>query len=61
MIGTRLGTGGSSGTAYLKASLERARVFLDIGNLATFLIPRKDIPPLPENVKKHLGFVSDKA
>jgi tryptophan 2,3-dioxygenase len=60
MIGSKLGTGGSSGAAYLKASLERSRVFIDFGNLATFLIPRKDIPPLPEEVKITLGFNADK-
>lgn len=59
MIGTKVGTGGSSGVGYLKASLERGRVFLDFGNLATFLIPRKDLPPLPANIKQKLGFVAD--
>lgn len=56
MIGSRVGTGGSSGYWYLKATLERSKVFGDIANLATFLIPRADLPKLPQQVKINLGF-----
>jgi len=59
MIGTKLGTGGSSGYWYLKATVERGRIFADISNLATYLIPRKDILPLPENIRKQLGFIME--
>ncbi len=56
MIGSRIGTGGSSGYYYLKSTLERSKVFGDIANLATFLIPRNSLPKLPAELKVNLGF-----
>jgi tryptophan 2,3-dioxygenase len=56
MIGTKIGTGGSSGYNYLKATIESHKVFTDFFNLSTFLIPRSTLPELPEDVKKQLGF-----
>jgi tryptophan 2,3-dioxygenase len=60
MIGTKLGTGGSSGYYYLRATIEKGRVFADITNLATYLIPRKDVPALPVEISSSLGFVMEK-
>merc|ERR1711874_381635 len=47
MLGsTQLGTGGSSGYQYLRSTLsERYKVFIDLFNMSTFLIPRNLIPP----------------
>ena len=59
ILGTKIGTGGSSGHEYLKSTTERNRVFLDFFNLATFLIPKNMIPELPANIKKHLDIVYD--
>jgi len=59
-IGTKLGTGGSSGYWYLKSTVERGRVFADIGNLPSYLIPRKDLPEIPIEVRKNFGFAIDK-
>jgi tryptophan 2,3-dioxygenase len=56
MIGTKIGTGGSTGYSYLKATVDRYKVFGDLFNLSTFLIPRSELPQLPEEVKKNLGF-----
>lgn len=56
MIGTKIGTGGSSGYHYLKSTLEKGRIFSDLSNLSTFLIPRSALPQLPEAVEKRLGF-----
>jgi tryptophan 2,3-dioxygenase len=56
MIGTKIGTGGSSGHAYLKNTVDAHRIFLDLFNLSTFLIPRSALPPLPEEVQRELGF-----
>ncbi len=56
MLGTKIGTGGSSGTGYLEATTQKNRVFLDLFNLSTLLIPREDLPPLPKEVRKELGF-----
>ncbi|XP_016978631.1 tryptophan 2,3-dioxygenase [Drosophila rhopaloa] len=56
MIGSQqLGTGGSSGYQYLRSTLsDRYKVFLDLFNLSTFLIPREAIPPLDETIRKKL-------
>ena len=56
MIGTKIGTGGSTGYSYLKATVDRYKVFADLFNLSTFLLPRSTLPALPEGLKKHLGF-----
>lgn len=56
MIGSQqLGTGGSSGYQYLRSTLsDRYKVFLDLFNLSTFLIPREAIPPLDETIRSKL-------
>lgn len=56
MLGTKIGTGGSSGTGYLEATTAKNRVFLDLFNLSTLLIPREDLPPLRKDVRKELEF-----
>lgn len=57
MIGSQqLGTGGSSGYQYLRSTLsDRYKVFLDLFNLSTFLIPRDVIPPLNRDMKTKLA------
>ncbi len=59
ILGTKIGTGGSSGHEYLKATTERNRAFIDLFNLATFLIPKSAIPRLPEVIKGQLDIVYD--
>ncbi|XP_076067447.1 tryptophan 2,3-dioxygenase vermilion [Oratosquilla oratoria] len=56
MIGSQqIGTGGSSGYQYLRSTLsDRYKVFLDLFNLSTFLIPRDAIPPLTHQMKSLL-------
>lgn len=56
MIGTKIGTGGSSGYGYLKGAAERHKIFGDLFDLSTYLIPRSDIPSLPKELKQKLGF-----
>lgn len=56
MIGTKIGTGGSSGYQYLKSTAESHRVFRDLTNLSTFLIPRQALPELPTELHQRLGF-----
>ncbi len=58
-LGTKIGTGGSSGHEYLKNSTENNRVFTDFFNLATFLVPKTRIPKLPEKLKSELGFAHE--
>lgn len=56
ILGTKIGTGGSSGSDYLKKTTERNRVFTDFFNLSTFLIPKSEIPELPDFLKTEMGF-----
>ena len=56
MLGTKVGTGGSSGHEYLKKAAEKNRVYLDLFNLSTFLIPRSKLPTLPQELKRQLDF-----
>jgi tryptophan 2,3-dioxygenase len=56
MIGTKIGTGGSSGHQYLQKSAASRRVFGDLFNLSTFLIPRSSLPELPRRVARALDF-----
>ncbi|KAH0999916.1 hypothetical protein HUJ04_008154 [Dendroctonus ponderosae] len=56
MIGSsQLGTGGSSGYQYLRSTLsDRYKVFVDLFNLSTFLIPRSHIPHLTADMRSKL-------
>jgi len=52
MIGFKPGTGGSSGFQYLRSTVStRYQVFVDLFNLASYLIPRNFIPPLTAEMK----------
>jgi len=57
MIGVKIGTGGSSGHDYLRGTVEAHRVFADLFQLSTYLIPRSALPPLPPEVQSRMGFV----
>ena len=56
MIGSKLGTGGTTGNHYLLEAAQRHGVFEDLFELSTYLIPRSVIPALPREVKAMLGF-----
>lgn len=56
MLGQRVGTGGSSGHDYLRNATEKHKIFSDFFNLATFLIPRREIPELPPEIRARLNF-----
>jgi tryptophan 2,3-dioxygenase len=58
MIGTRIGTGGSSGKDYLKAAADKHYIFTEIAQLNSFLIERRKLPKLPKEVEIRLGFVA---
>ena len=55
MIGVKIGTGGSSGHDYLRRTVEAHRVFADLFQLSTYLIPRSALPPLPPEVQAPHG------
>lgn len=60
MIGTRIGTGGSTGRDYLKGALDKHYIFADIAKLTSFLIERRKLPALPAEMERRLGFVHHK-
>jgi tryptophan 2,3-dioxygenase len=56
MIGTRIGTGGSTGRDYLKGALDKHYIFAEIARLTSFLIERRKLPVLSHEMEKRLGF-----
>lgn len=56
MIGAKIGTGGSSGHDYLSKTTQNNRFFRELFNISTFLIPRSELPDLPETLKTEMGF-----
>ncbi|MEO6638732.1 MAG: tryptophan 2,3-dioxygenase family protein [Ginsengibacter sp.] len=56
MIGLRMGTGKTSGRGYLEGALNNHYIFRDIAGLSTFLIQRKKLPGLPEELIRKLSY-----
>lgn len=56
MIGTRIGTGGSSGAGYLKGAMENHAIFKEIATLNSFLIDRRKLPSLPKELTEMLSY-----
>lgn len=56
MIGAKIGTGGSSGHSYLLKTAEKHKVFRDLFDMTTFMIPRSSLPALPDELSRDLGF-----
>jgi tryptophan 2,3-dioxygenase len=56
MLGRKVGTGGSSGYEYLRATVDKHRAYNDLFAIATFLIPRSALPPLPDDVRKLMRY-----
>jgi len=50
MLGTKIGTGGSSGYQYLIQTAREHRVFSDLFHTSTYMIPPDMIPKLPAEV-----------
>ena len=58
MIGTRIGTGGSTGKDYLNSALNSHHLFKEVAGLTSFLIERRRLPELSPEMEKRLGFNS---
>jgi tryptophan 2,3-dioxygenase len=56
MIGTRVGTGGSSGEQYLQGAVNKNYVYKELAGVITFLIERRRLPALPKRLHKALRF-----
>jgi len=55
-VGNKAGTGGSSGYMYLRSTAsDRYKIFNDIVNLSTWLIPKTYIPKLTDDLRKRLN------
>jgi tryptophan 2,3-dioxygenase len=60
MLGRKVGTGGSAGYDYLRATADKHRAYNDLFAIATFLIPRSALPPLPEDVRRLMRYRYEK-
>ncbi|XP_047141886.1 tryptophan 2,3-dioxygenase isoform X1 [Hydra vulgaris] len=59
MLGSNLGSGGSSGYSYLRATIsDRYKAFQDFFLLSNFALPRQYIPHLHINTRKRMSSVS---
>jgi tryptophan 2,3-dioxygenase len=56
MIGARVGTGNSTGHGYLKGAMDKHYIFNELTQLNGLLVPRNDLPELPKELEKLLGF-----
>jgi tryptophan 2,3-dioxygenase len=56
MIGRKIGTGGTLGHSYLKQTIDSHKVFSDIANLSTLLLPRRLVPNLPSGVSDQMKY-----
>lgn len=55
-IGKRVGTGGSTGAEYLKGAADSHYVFKELAELTSFLLPRHELPQLPDELVKDLSY-----
>ena len=58
MIGTRVGTGGSSGKGYLREAALKHYIFQEFAELTSFLVERSRLPHLPKALEQKLGYNS---
>jgi tryptophan 2,3-dioxygenase len=56
MIGTRIGTGGSTGAGYLKGAMDKHYIFRELSQLNSFLVDRRKLPVLSKEVAEKLGY-----
>jgi len=60
MIGSKVGTGGSSGVSYLRSTTgNRYKVFNDLANIATYIIPSDELPKIPDSARNIFTFTHD--
>ena len=57
MIGSRIGTGGSTGKEYLKGAADKHYIFNELARINGFLIQRNKLPELSAEMERKLGFV----
>jgi tryptophan 2,3-dioxygenase len=57
IIGTRVGTGGSSGKGYLREAALKHYIFGEFAELTGFLVQRNKLPELSNELESRLGFI----
>jgi tryptophan 2,3-dioxygenase len=57
IIGTRVGTGGSSGKGYLREAALKHYIFGEFAELTGFLVQRNKLPELSNELDSRLGFI----
>jgi tryptophan 2,3-dioxygenase len=57
VIGTRPGTGGSPGAAYLLGAMQKNQIFQDLTLFTTYFLERDKLPVLPDGLRYYLSFV----
>jgi tryptophan 2,3-dioxygenase len=57
IIGTRVGTGGSSGKGYLREAALKHYIFSEFAELTGFLVERRQLPKLSTKLEEKLGFI----
>lgn len=55
-IGKRVGTGGSTGSDYLRAAADSHIIYKELAELTSFLVPRHVLPSLPSAVVDGLSY-----
>eukprot|EP01083_Nonionella_stella_P287740 979532_1 len=60
MLGRKKGSGGSSGYDFLRSTMTFHRIFSDLFNMASFILPRTRLPELPQDVLEGLKFAKVK-
>lgn len=56
MIGSRVGTGGSTGAGYLQGAMDKHYIFKELAQLNSFLTDRRKLPQLPKELTEKLGY-----
>lgn len=56
MIGTRTGTGGSTGKDYLHGALNKHYIFKEFAELTSYMVERNKLPKLSTALQQRLGF-----
>lgn len=56
IIGSRVGTGGSTGKSYLKNAMDAHYIFAEFAELNSFLVERSKLPKLSEKLNRRLGY-----
>ena len=56
MIGSRTGTGGSTGAGYLKSAMDAHFIYKEFAELTSYLVQRNKLPKLDDSLEKMLMF-----